>query len=86
MTQRVHKAPGGLLRAILETKDGRIVRVSLSGDFFCYPGDALAGLEDALAGASPARLESALASFFADGRVTIPGVGIPDWLAVLGAG
>ncbi len=86
VTQRVHKAPGGLVRAITETKDDRVVRVALSGDFFCYPGDALAGLEDSLAGASFARLESVLAAFFAGGRVVVPGVGISDWLAVLGAG
>jgi lipoate-protein ligase A len=86
VTQRVHKAPGGLVRAIIETKDDRIVRVSLSGDFFCYPGDALAGLEDSLAGTPVARLEPALAAFFAGGRAVVPGVGISDWLAVLGAG
>jgi lipoate-protein ligase A len=85
VTQRLHKAPGGLVRAVVETKDDRIVRVSLSGDFFCYPGNALAGLEDALAGTPLARLEPALAAFFTGGRVVVPGVGIPDWLAVLGA-
>lgn len=85
VTQRVHKAPGGLLRAFVEAKDGRIARVSLSGDFFCYPGDGLAGLEDALAGVPLERLEPALASFFAEGRIEVPGVGIADWLAALGA-
>jgi lipoate-protein ligase A len=85
VTQRVHKAPGGLVRAIVEVKDDRIVRASLSGDFFCYPGDGLPGLEDALAGAPLARVEQVLASFFAAGRLVVPGVGIPDWLAVLGA-
>jgi lipoate-protein ligase A len=85
VTQRAHKAPGGLLRAIVETKGDRVVRVSFSGDFFCYPGDALAGLENALAGTPFARLEPAVAAFFSSGRVVVPGVGIPDWLAVLGA-
>jgi lipoate-protein ligase A len=86
VAQRVHKAPGGLVRAAIETKDRRIVRVSLSGDFFCYPAEALAGLEDALAGVPLGRLEAALTAFFAGGRVAVPGVGIPDWLAVLGGG
>jgi lipoate---protein ligase len=85
VTQRVHKAPGGLVRATVEVKGDRIARVSLSGDFFCYPGDGLAGLEDALAGAPVARLEQALAAVFAAGRLVVPGVGINDWLAVLGA-
>jgi len=86
VTQRVHKAPGGLVRAAVETKESRIVRVSLSGDFFCYPGDGLAGLEDALAGVPLGGLETALAAYFAGGRLAVPGVGIPDWLAALGAG
>jgi lipoate-protein ligase A len=86
VVQRVHKAPGGLVRAIVETRHDRVVRVALSGDFFCYPGDALADLEDSLAGTPLARLESVLAAFFARGRVVVPGVGISDWLTALGAG
>jgi len=35
VVQRLHKAPGGLLRAVSEVKDGRFESVSLSGDFFC---------------------------------------------------
>jgi lipoate-protein ligase A len=32
--QKVHKAPGGLIRAITEVRDGMIAAVSISGDFF----------------------------------------------------
>ena len=84
LVQRARKAPGGLVRATLETKDDRIERVSLSGDFFCYPAGALAELEDALTGAATGAIESTLATFFATGRVSVPGVGMSDWLAVLG--
>jgi hypothetical protein len=84
VVQRARKAPGGLVRATLETKDDRIERVSLSGDFFCYPAGALAELEDALTGANVGGIESTLATFFAGGRVSVPGVGMSDWLAVLG--
>ncbi|MFQ5812574.1 MAG: biotin/lipoate A/B protein ligase family protein, partial [Anaerolineae bacterium] len=37
VVQRMYKAPGGLIRAIVETREGRIAEVSLSGDFFFYP-------------------------------------------------
>jgi lipoate-protein ligase A len=84
LVQRARKAPGGLVRATLETKGDRIERVSLSGDFFCYPSGALAELEDALTGAATGAVESTLATFFADGRVSVPGVGMSDWLTVLG--
>lgn len=83
VVQRVHKAPGGLVRATLEVRDGRLARVSLSGDFFCYPGDALAGLEDALAGVPLDGVAAALRRFFADGEVVVPGVAVADWLAAL---
>ena len=84
VTQRVHKAPGGLVRAVVETKDDRIVRVSLSGDFFCYPADALRRARGRARGHSP-RAARGARRLFAGGRVVVPGVGIPDWLAVLGA-
>ena len=60
--QRLYKAPGGLIRATSEVKDGKIAWVSLSGDFFFYPAQRLADLEAALIGVSvdaPPRREDA---------------------------
>ena len=73
VVQRAHKAPGGLLRAVLETRAGRIVHASLSGDFFCYPADALGGLEDALAGTDLARPRDVLEAYLGGRRVVTPG-------------
>jgi lipoate-protein ligase A len=83
--RRMHKAPGGLLRATLELRDGRLAQVSLSGDFFCFPQDAVGELERRLVGVRLEQAPAVLESFYAE-RVEIPGVAIADWLAVLGAG
>ncbi|MBW2284780.1 MAG: lipoate--protein ligase family protein [Deltaproteobacteria bacterium] len=81
---RMHKAPGGLIRADLEIVEDRIGGVSISGDFFCYPGDAVARLEAALEGVSLSDAADVLGQFYAGGDVETPGIGIEDWLKVFG--
>ena len=44
------KAPKGVIKVELELEDGVISHISLSGDFFMYPEDALEELERALIG------------------------------------
>lgn len=91
VVQRLHKAPGGLIRATLEVTEGRLTFVSLSGDFFCYPQDAIGELEAALEGTALQEVENVLEGFYAragsDGKAEIetPGVAVADWLQVLGA-
>ena len=94
--QRLYKAPGGLIRATSEVKDGKIAWVSLSGDFFFYPARRLADLEAALIGvrvdAPPRRedaprgqedVEGAIARFYAEHGVESPGVTPTDLARVL---
>jgi lipoate-protein ligase A len=81
--QRVHKAPGGLLRAVVEIKDGRLAHVMLSGDFFCYPREAVGALEDMLEGTPVELVKEVIARFYDQRHVETPGVAISDWLAVL---
>ena len=83
VSQRVHKAPGGLIRAIVETKEGRIAEVSLSGDFFFYPADKLESLETALAGVKPSAVESTIAEFYRREGIESPGVTPSDFARVL---
>lgn len=71
---RVYKAPGGLIRAIYRVEEGRICDVSLSGDFFFYPANALEELERALEGIRVEELEAAIEDFFASRRVEAPGI------------
>ncbi|MBM4430435.1 MAG: lipoate--protein ligase family protein [Chloroflexi bacterium] len=83
VVQRLHKAPGGLLRATMETDENRLHSVSLSGDFFCYPEDAISQLEAALEGATLEQVQGIVADFYARGGVETPGVTAEDWLRVL---
>jgi lipoate-protein ligase A len=83
--QRMHKAPGGLLRSLAEIRDGRLRQVSLSGDFFCYPKEAVGDLERVLEDVPLERTGDVLAGFYNDRRLETPGVTVQDWLAVLGA-
>ncbi len=81
--QRVHKSPGGLLRATLVLKEGLLAQVALSGDFFCYPQNAVEQLERRLTGMPLEKTAQILEAFYAT-AVEIPGVAVADWLAVLG--
>jgi len=83
VSQRVYKAPGGLIRAIVENKQGRITEVSLSGDFFFYPAEKLETLEAALAGVEPNEVEPTIAEFYRREGIESPGVTPADFARVL---
>ena len=85
IVQRVHKAPGGLLRATVEVRDGHLASVSLSGDFFCYPQDVVSELEAALEDAPIQEVGEMVARFYATHKIETPGVSPEDWQKVLGA-
>ena len=46
----MHKAPGGLVRATVAVRDGRIDGIVISGDFFIEPAEALWDLQESLVG------------------------------------
>lgn len=81
--QRATKARGGLLRALLVVREGRIEDVELSGDFFFYPAAKLADLEAALAGVSLTQVEAAVAEFYAAQGIQSPGVAPADFAELL---
>ena len=83
LRHREHKAPGGLIRADVEVAEGRIGRVSLTGDFFCYPREALDWLETGLQGISLNKAETFLETFYREKEVETPGIEVRDWLKVL---
>ena len=85
VVQRVHKAPGGLIRATVETQQGQIVTVGLSGDFFFYPADGLAKLERYLVGAHLSEVSGAVEAFYRSHDIESPGVTPRDLAASLGA-
>ena len=84
VVRRAHKAAGGLIRATVEIKENYLADVSLSGDFFCYPQDALNKLEVALAGIEMDRVAEAVTNWYTSCHVETPGVTVDDWLKVLG--
>jgi len=81
--RRVHKAPGGLIRATYEVRDGRLASVDLSGDLFFYPPDGLDALAAALVGTPCAQAEAAIAAFYARHGIESPGVTPADLAALL---
>lgn len=87
VVQRMRKAQGGLIRALLEMNGDRIEHVGFSGDFFCYPPDAVNTLERMLAGKFLDEAGDVIDSFYADkvdgGKVETPGITPEDWLSIL---
>jgi len=81
--RKMHKAPGGLIRATTEVQDGVFVAVSLSGDFFFYPEEKLAALEAALVGVPETEVQSAIARFYKEYGIESPGVTPADFGRVL---
>ncbi len=86
VVRRVHKAPGGLIRATVEVRQGRIAAVNLSGDFFFYPAAKLADLEDRLAGVALDEAQGAIEDFYRRHGVESPGVTPHDLALALGMG
>jgi lipoate-protein ligase A len=83
VVRRVHKAPGGLIRTTVEVGAGRWRYVSLSGDFFCHPRDAIGDLESALEGTLCIQARDVIARFYAAHDIETPGVSVDDWVKAL---
>jgi lipoate-protein ligase A len=85
VAQHVYKAPGGLIRATVETERGRIVSAGFSGDFFFYPADSLAVLEEALAGVRLGQVRAVIEETYRLEGIESPGVTPNDLAVALGA-
>lgn len=82
------KAPKGVIKVELELEGGLISHISLSGDFFMYPEDALEELERALIGTAADRetLLATVKKFYSSTDVQTPMVEPEHWVeAVLRA-
>ena len=86
VVQRVHKAPGGLMRAAVEVTDGALHNVSLSGDFFCYPREGIIELERRLTGVPIREAPAAIREFYDSEQIESPGVTPEDWVAAITGG
>jgi len=91
LVEGVHKAPGGLLRARLLTRDDRIEDLEFSGDFTVFPADGMERLAQALHGlqlsagtaAGPDAVSTQIAAAMAAHQLDIPGVTSEDIRTVL---
>jgi lipoate-protein ligase A len=79
----VHKAPGGLIRGDVETADGIIASVVLSGDFFFFPAEKLGDLAQELVGQEVTDAEAVIAAFYSEHNVESPGVQPSDFARVV---
>ena len=81
------KAMGGMIRATLALRDGRVLDAIVNGDWHPRPLESIAWLETALAGvaAEPARLRAAVEAFLARDDVEFAGIADDDLMAALAA-
>lgn len=79
------KAPKGVIKVELETQNGKISRISLSGDFFMYPETSLENLERWLVGAQLQResILSAVRQFYDATGVSTPMLGPEHWVEAI---
>lgn len=79
------KAPKGVIKVELELVGSKILRISLSGDFFMYPEDALERLERALVGVEVERksLLAAVQGFYSSTGVQTPMMGPEHWVEAI---
>ena len=79
------KAPKGVIKVELELTNDAISKVSISGDFFMYPEDALERLEQTLLGIKADResLLRAVKLFYSSTGVKTPMVEPEHWVEAI---
>ena len=79
------KAPKGVIKVELELANDAISQVTISGDFFMYPEDALERLEQTLVGVKADResLLAAVQRFYGSTGVQTPMVEPEHWVEAI---
>jgi hypothetical protein len=79
------KAPKGVIKVELELAGRKISRISLSGDFFMYPEEAIENLEQALVGTEVSResLLMAVEGFYEKTGAKTPMVEPEHWVEAI---
>ncbi len=81
--QRMHKASGGLIRAEFGIDEDRIIDINISGDFFCFPQEAISRLEAKLEGCHYDKIRNVLSNIYAKREFEYPGINVDDWMQVI---
>lgn len=73
--QGLHKSKGGLIRSFVMTENGLIKDISISGDFFMFPEDALFKIMNELKGIPAIReeLERKIEEIYGKEKIQSPG-------------
>src|SRR5574341_14927 len=85
VAESVYKSRGGLIRATVRTREGRIDDVTLSGDFTLLPSVAVGALEQTLRGValSENAVRDAVNGFYRALPIQSPGVEVADWVTAV---
>jgi len=83
LIHKMHKATGGLMRADFELCEGKFANLNISGDFFCFPAEAVSRLESRLEGQPTLDVQQIIEAFYIQEIIETPGIGIDDWMRVL---
>ena len=80
LTEAAHKAPGGMIRARLLAKDGRIDDLMITGDFTCLPESGVETLSQSLQGEDlkQGTLAARIESIVKECGLEMPGVDADD--------
>jgi len=82
MVQRMHKATGGLIKTNFEIREGKLVNLNITGDFFCFPHTLIRDMERNLEGAALGDIRRIVTAVYDDPSNQIPGVTIEDWMII----
>jgi lipoate-protein ligase A len=82
VVNRVHKAVGGLIRADFINDGGKLKDISISGDFFCYPRDAVVQLAAELENTVMVEVPGVITGLIEREKIEMPGVTLDDWMQI----
>lgn len=83
--QSLYKAPGGLIRLLMEIEHEKIKDILISGDFWMLPERSVSGLEKTLHGAKiePRKLKKIITDFYEQNKVQAPGTTPEDFVETI---
>ncbi|MEN8247150.1 MAG: lipoate--protein ligase [Thermodesulfobacteriota bacterium] len=83
VVQRMHKTPGGLIRAEFAVENGKYKDVNISGDFFCFPKDSVDRLAAVVEDCPADNVCRVIQDFYETNEIDILGVTPDDWIQVI---
>jgi hypothetical protein len=84
MKSVIIKAEKGVIELVLEIIDNKLSNVTITGDFFFHPEDALEELENTLnnSKADLTIIKEKIVNLYAEKKISTPGITLENWLEV----